>query len=217
MPIWWPQVHRGSRAVATRSIGRRLGCSAGSGSIHQARLSFDVARGVHGSVGRSRIEALKLEINRPQEKCHWKRFLVHAEKFGAVHDDSMPRGLPSVHYLRVHGTWDTPDIRGVALPPTVTGELGIGTESKRRGLCLSENSAEGQEDRQTAGVSWPTAHGYVERALMKMTGRRTWKQADARGFDEGMDGQYSYPHIHNVLVSPPFTPPSLLLLLLIYT
>ena len=105
-----------------------------------------------------------------------------------------------------------PDIRGVVLPPTVSGEAEIETESNCQGLRVSENSAEGQGNRQAVVVCWARAHGCVEQALMKMTEKCAWKQAGAGGIDEGMDGQHSYPHIHNVLASPP----SLLLLLLIY-
>ena len=52
-----------------------------------------------------------------------------------------------------------PDIRGVALPPTVSGEAGTETEPKRQGLCVSENSAEGQADRQAVVVWRAGAHG----------------------------------------------------------
>ncbi|GAG71258.1 unnamed protein product, partial [marine sediment metagenome] len=38
---------------------------------------------------------------------------------------------------------------------------------------------------------------------LMQTRRRAWNQARTGGIDEGMDGQHSYPHIHNVLVSPP--------------
>lgn len=207
MPIWWPQVRRGSRAVGPRSTGRYLWCSAGSGGSHHARLSFGVPRGVHGSAGRSGREAVRPAGNRPQAECLSKRFLGHPERSRAYHDDTMPRGLPSVHFLRASGIRIPPDIRGVALPPTVSGEAGIETESKRQGLWVSENSAKGQGNRQAVVVCRASAHGCVERALMKMTGRRAWKQAGAGGIDEGMDGQHSYPHIHNVLVSPPLDPP----------
>jgi len=62
-----------------------------------------------------------------------------------------------------------PDIQGGALSVRISGEAGIEMEPKRPGLCVSENSAEGQRERRAAVVCRASTHGCVEQALMQMT------------------------------------------------
>ena len=169
MGIWWPQVGRGgsgrnkkhrSPVVVFSRIGEHL--------LRAAVLRCSAGR--HGSTGRSGREAVKSESNRPQEKGLSKRFLDHPEESPIYHYDRVPRGLPSVHSVGTSGVCIPPDIRGVALPPTVWGDAGIETEPKRLGLCVSEKSAEGQRERLAVVVCRGSTHWCAERALMQMTG-----------------------------------------------
>lgn len=202
MPLWWPQVRRGSTAAGRRSTGRSLWCSAGSGSTHAARLCCGVPRGVGGSAGRSGREAMKPQGNWSQAEGLSKRFLGYPERSRVYHYDSMPQGLPPVHFLKANGICTPPDIRGVAFPPTVSGEAG-NEEPKLPGLCVSEKSIDGQRERRAVVVCRANVHGCVEQPPMQMTGSACEDRSCGGGIDEEMDGQHSYPHIHNVLVSPP--------------
>ena len=132
--------------------------------MQHARLSFDIPREVHGSVGNSGTEALKLDNNRPQGKYHRKRFLGHAERFGAYHGENMPRGLPWLNLWRVGDTWVPPDIRGSALLPTVSEKTGIEVPGTLLVGELCEGTARLADGRSKPGkCSW-----CIEQALMKM-------------------------------------------------
>jgi len=126
--------------------------------------------GRHGSAARSRREAVKPKSDRSQERGFSKRFPDHPEKFRVYHCDTMPRGLPSVHLLSPGGIRIPPNIQGGALLRTVSAEAAIEMEPKRLGLCVSENSAEGQRKRRAVVVCRGSTHGCVEQALMQMTG-----------------------------------------------
>lgn len=196
MPLWWPQVRRGSTAAGRRSTDDSLWCSAGSGSTHAARLCCGVPRGVGGSAGRSGREAMKPQGNRSQAEGLSKRFLGYPERSCVYHYDSMPRGLPPVHFLKANGICTPPDIRGVALPPTVSEEPG-NEEPKLPGLCVSERSIDGQREWRAVVVGRANVHGCVEQPPLQMTGSACEDQARRGAIDEEMDGQHSYPHIHN--------------------